>query len=907
MYRLLFAGFWLLFAVVAVAQSPEQLEMLEALSPEQRAQVLEQMVDEKGSGPNKSVPEFPQLVMDKSLTSLDEIDDEGLEEEQRITAGSTVVVELSYPEEINIRTRLEIEEELSPRVLDLVGSSVFEINRAGILLIDDFYSIPLAGLTAEEAAIRIRAEADFQQFDVLVSLLPLEPTGFAALSRFGYELFSGVPTTFAPATDIPVPTDYIIGPGDTVIIQLFGNQNKRYVLKVSREGNIDLPSIGPISVKGLSFSAMREELQTRIRGQMIGVESSIALGELRSIRIFVLGDAQRPGSYTVSGLSTITNALFLSGGVNEQGSLRSIQLKRNGRTVQTLDLYKLLLQGDTRADVRLQPGDAIFVPPLGKTSAVGGQVLRPAIYELRNEKTVDDLINLAGGLLPSAYPYSARLERIDRSARRSVIDVNLQNRQGARTTIRDGDVLWVEPVIDEVGSGVVLSGHVHRPGARQFITGMRLSDLIKDSDELRPMADLHYILVRREQGPERAIEVFSADLGEAWSNRGTAKDPVLEVRDQIMVFDIGPDRAERLLPLLEDLRMQSRSGELSQEVTVGGRIIGEGVYPLEAGMRVSDLIRAGGGLQEAAYTLQAELTRYYAEGGETRRTELLTVDLGAILSGDRAADLQLRAYDNLIIKEIPQWQVQESVVVDGEVRFPGTYILQRGETMSSVLARAGGLTDLAFPTGSVFVRKDLMRREQEQIKNLASRLEADIVAFSLQALQTDANAAQALSIGQSLLQQLRETRATGRMVIDVDNVLANQGDPVQDVVMRDGDKLLIPKKNQEVTVLGEVQYATSHIYQPGLGRDDYISRSGGLTDKADKKRIYVVRANGAVLAGEGSRWFQRANTAEIRPGDTIVAPLDADRMSSLALWTNVSQIVYQLALAAASASAIGVF
>ncbi|MDH3588493.1 MAG: SLBB domain-containing protein, partial [Gammaproteobacteria bacterium] len=354
------------------------------------------------------------------------------------------------------------------------------------------------------------------------------------------------------------------------------------------------------------------------------------------------------------------------------------------------------------------------------------------------------------------------------------------------------------------------------------------------------------------------------------------------------------------------LRLQSRSGDPTMEVAIGGRINAMGSYPLEDGMRISDLIRAGGGLQEAAYTLQAELTRYDISDGGSRQTELIDVNLEQVLAGDQGADLLLKSHDNLIIKEIPQWQVQESVELVGEVRFPGTYILQRGEQLSSVLQRAGGLTDLAFADGSVFVREDLKRREQEQIEHLASRLEADIVAFSLQALQTDTSSAQALSIGQSLLQQLRETRATGRLVIDINNLLAD-GDMGLDIVMRDGDRLLIPKKTQEVTVLGEVQYATSHIYRLGLSRDDYISRSGGLTEKADKKRIYVVRANGAVLSGERSRWFQRRTSTEINPGDTIVAPLDADRMNPLALWTNVSQIVYQLALAAASANAVGVF
>lgn len=435
---------------------------------------------------------------------------------------------------------------------------------------------------------------------------------------------------------------------------------------------------------------------------------------------------------------------------------------------------------------------------------------------------------------------------------------------------------------------------------------MRIRDVLPDSQSLRPQADLNYVLVARELGADRRLQLMSVDLAAAWAGE-SQENLLLAERDKIIVFGIGPDRAERIAPLLETLRMQSRSGEPSAEVRIGGRVTAAGEYPLEPDMRVSDLLRAAGGLQEAAYTLQAELARYDIVGEQSRQTDLLSIDLAAVLAGGRDADVRLQSYDHLIVKEIPQWQEQESVELEGEVRFPGTYLLKRGETLSAVLTRAGGLTDLAFADGSLFVREDLKRREQEQIENLASRLEADIVSFSLRSLQTDADAVQTLSIGQSLLQQLRETEASGRLVIDVANVLANPDDPVYDIVMRDGDRLFIPGQTQEVTVLGEVQYATSHIYEPGLGRAAYISRSGGLTQKADRKRIYVVRANGAVLSGEGSRWFKRSNSVEIRPGDTIVVPLDADRIGSLALWTSVSQIIYQLGLAAASANAVGIF
>jgi protein involved in polysaccharide export with SLBB domain len=309
-------------------------------------------------------------------------------------------------------------------------------------------------------------------------------------------------------------------------------------------------------------------------------------------------------------------------------------------------------------------------------------------------------------------------------------------------------------------------------------------------------------------------------------------------------------------------------------------------------MRVSDLLRAGGGLSEAAYGTDAELTRYAVVNGEYRETELLTVNLAALLRGDAAADLELTPYDYLNIKEVSRWRGEESVTLRGEVVFPGSYPIRRGETLSSVLARAGGLTELAFPEGSVFTREELREREREQIEVLASRIERDLAAISV----TDPNSSETISTGQTLITQLRNSVATGRLVIRLDELV--RGVSEADVVLKDGDMLIVPDQRQEVTVLGEVQYGTSHVFERGLGRDDYIGKSGGLTQRADKKRIYVVRANGAVVANSGTRWFSRDSGGGILPGDAIVVPLDVDQ--PLARWTAITQIVYQMAIAAAA-------
>lgn len=716
------------------------------------------------------------------------------------------------------------------------------------------------------------------------------------LRPFGYDLFAGVPTTFAPATDAPVPVDYIIGPGDTIELQLFGNENALYTLVVTREGVLNFPKLGPITVAGLRFSDLRSTLQQRVSEQMIGVRISITMGRLRSIRIFILGDAYRPGSYTVSALSTMTNALLVSGGINSIGSLRNIQLKRSGELVTTLDLYDLLLRGDTSGDSRLQPGDVIFIPPVGKTVGVDGEVRRPAIYELKNERSTKDMLELAGGLLPTAFPEVSQIERIDERRVRTIVNIDLDTSAGLATTVKNDDIIRVYSVLEKREDIVSLAGHVYREGTFQWQPGMRLTDLIASLDYLQPMADPNYVLIRREISESLNIEILSADLSAALAAPGTSADVLLQSRDQLHVFNYDPDRIEILKPIIDELRLQGNRATPSQIVTVSGQVRIPGMYPLESGMRVSDLIRAAGQLDEAAYLFEAELARYDVMTGHYRATDIITINLDNVLYGNASANMLLASYDILNIKKIPQWAELESIEFEGEVRFPGKYPIRQGERLSSVLAGAGGLTELAFADGAIFLRQDLREREQEQLSELAERLEGEAAATaSAEAIDADSTAARI-----ALLEQVRATQATGRLVIDLQHAIAAGDDDTSDIVLRDGDRILIPKQSQTVTIIGEVQFPTSHIYEIGVDRDAFILRSGGMTFNADKKRIYVVRANGSVAVDNKSRFFRRSGSNTILRGDTIVVPLDVDRTSQLTLMTQVTTIIYNMAIAAAA-------
>ncbi len=466
----------------------------------------------------------------------------------------------------------------------------------------------------------------------------------------------------------------------------------------------------------------------------------------------------------------------------------------------------------------------------------------------------------------------------------------------ASFALEAGDRLVIAGQSEQLDNTVELVGHVYRGGLQQWRNGMRLSDVLGSPKDLKPEADTGYVVIKRRRVPNGPIEILSADIQAIWDRRAHEDDVALLARDEIIVFSANDNRSLYLNPILDLLRLQSVADTPSAIVRVEGQVKQPGLYPLEQGMTVADLVRAGGGLSESAFRASAELTRYqFSENGE-RTSELLDISLAGVSGRDGAVSPQLRPFDFLSVKEVPYWGAQSFVEVRGDVSFPGKYSIGRGETLSSVLARAGGVTETAFPGGSVFTRVALREREREKLEELASRVESDLASLAL----SNPSQVDAISIGQGLLQQIRTTEPTGRLVIDMASLL--DGDNSQDVLVRDGDALFVPQKAQEVTVIGEVQYATSHLWSGELDRDDYIDRSGGITARADRKRIYVVRASGEVVIGNRSRFYNRSGGGEIRAGDTVVVPLKTDRVAPLVLWTSATQIVYNLAIAAAAVS-----
>jgi protein involved in polysaccharide export with SLBB domain len=772
----------------------------------------------------------------------------------------------------------------------------YELSPHGVLSLPGFEPIVLAGLTAKEVQQRLALDPAFRHFTVNVTVLRPDVQDAKALKPFGYEMFRMGATAFVPGSDIPVPENYKLGSGDVLGVQLYGKVSQTFTFPVDRDGSVSIPQIGPVSVAGLGFSAAQSRIETQVSQQMIGTKAHVSLVELRSLRVLVLGDAEMPGSYVISALSNVTNALFSSGGVKPRGSLRNIEVRRDGKLVRKLDLYDVLLRGDTSNDVRLETGDVVLVPPVGPTVSVDGEIRRPAIYEMRADRTLGEMIATAGGLTPEADGTTVTVESIGTNGHRSAVTVDVTKPQGAAHVLAAGDIVRIGAVRPVIENGITLAGYVNRPGVYAWRPGIRLSDIIRSPDDCKPRADLHYVLIRREAADTGHLSMFSTDLAAALAAPGSDADTPLQGRDRLYVFDLVSTREQVVEPLLAELRRQGRPDQPAGVVYVDGEVNVPGNYPLEVDMHLSDLVRAGGGLSDSAYAKAAELTSYTVVDGQRRRTDIQSVNVDDALHKVPGADVALRPYDVLSVKTTPEWDRIEQVTLRGEVRFPGKYQIRRGEMLSAVIERAGGFTTYAFPQGAVFTREELKVREREQMDRLAARMESDLAALALQSSQLNPLAPQSFSAGQALLDQLRRTKPLGRLIIDLKGLMAKNA--VLDVAMRDGDELIVPRLTQEVSVLGEVQNPTSHLYRPGLRRDELIALSGGVTARADKSREYVVRADGSLESG-ASGWLGSRNV-EVYPGDTVVVPLDAEKMRPLPLWTAVTTIIYNLAIGAAA-------
>jgi polysaccharide export outer membrane protein len=728
---------------------------------------------------------------------------------------------------------------------------------------------------------------------------------------FGYNLFAGTPTTFQQPAYVPVPSDYRVGPGDSVVVNLFGKESEQYEITIDREGQLLLPKLPPLSVTGLSFNELKQLLQQEVAQRMVGMQAAVSMGKLRSIQIYVAGEAYKPGSYTVSSLTTAMQALFVSGGVTDIASLRAIEVKRAGRTISTLDLYDFLIRGDAQADVLLQSGDIVFVPARKTLVEINGEVLRPGLYELSKERSVAAVIALAGGALPSSYVDSVQITRF-RQGQRQVETIALQQQQ--QFSIENGDVIRLLPIAEHVTNSVRLMGAVARPGYYAWTPDSKITDVLRSHESsLLPVADLNYGLVVREREQGRYIEVMQFNLSLALRN-DAAHNLSLSKNDTLVVFSryrgqaaeeahsfkrsstdaealASASREQLLAPILSRLRSQMTETAYLPIVNVVGEVRFPGAYPLPQGATAEDLIMAAGGLRESAYLERAEITRIETKA-DTSTTRYIPIDIRDASKAGRQTEL--RGRDTLNILTIPEWQNTVEVTLEGEVRFPGSYTVRRGETLTALLQRAGGLTEHAFANGAIFTRSELQQLESQRMQQLAQDLRREV---SSRMISGSSSTVSYNELNQ-LLSDLTNVTPVGRLVIDLPYILS--GSMGADVQLKDGDRLVIPSQRNTVNVIGEVQLASAHIYDGSLSVQDYLRRAGGLRKKADDERIFIVKANGGVEMMANTSWFGFGNQQRLEPGDTIVVPLDTEFKDNMTLWRDATQILYQTGVAIAA-------
>lgn len=655
------------------------------------------------------------------------------------------------------------------------------------------------------------------------------------VKQFGYSFFYKPPDTFLPVQAVPVGPDYVIGPGDTVRIIIWGNVQGEYNLTVDRNGQIGIPKVGVVHVSGLSYKQLREVLNQEFARQYTNFQMNVTLDNLRTIQVFVVGQARFPGSYAVSSLSTLITALFAAGGPSKSGTMRDIQVRRGAKVIVHFDMYDFLIRGDKSHDIRLQPEDVIFIPPIGPLAAigapkreviglgaergkaeaervkespspVGGPVKVHGIYELKNERTLMDLINLAGGLAETAFKGRVQVLRI------------------------------------------------------------------KD---------------RRE------MVLFEDDLQKVMSGR--TPEVRLTDGDFVKIFRV-PDLVEK-------------------KVRITGAVKMPGEFGLRDNMRIKDLLEYAGGLLMQANREEAEITRVTVtpQGPETTRIYLSPQ---RALAGVAQDNILLKPNDYLFIRTVPEWDLYQLVKIEGEIKFPGTYALKKGETLSSLLTRAGGFTDKAYPKGTFFTRVAVKETQTQHLKQALDRIEAEILARGRAkteaAMEKEDVERQKVIVAQQqmLVAKLREITPLGRVVIRLDDPERLRGTP-WDLELQKEDSLMIPQIQQTVNVLGAVLNPTAIVYDPDLTVDDYVTRAGGPARYADVRGAYIIKVNGSALSRRGVKWFGQVWTGTeytfqmggfssltLEPGDSIVVPEELERISWLRELKDIAAILGNLALTA---------
>jgi len=644
------------------------------------------------------------------------------------------------------------------------------------------------------------------------------------LELFGYNLFARGGTTNEIPQNLALPEDYRLGPGDNLIVNLWGRVEQEYNLTIDRQGTVFIPKIGEVPLWGLTLQQAERRLRERLAAGFSEFELSVSIGKLKSIQVFVFGEVKYPGSYSVNSLSTLFSALYLAGGPSERGSLRKIRLIRAGSDVATIDLYQFLLFGKNVAGVSLQSGDVVFVDVVGKRVTVTGAIKRPAVYEILGDETITDVIELAGGTLPSAYLEKVSVDRVTTEDAYQVIDLNLKDSTATARAfaMEDGDAVVIESIYDHKLDVVYLEGRFRHPGLYQYREGLSLATLFQEGCELEERAYRGRIdILRCDNGYDTTLITINPEEVLA----GTT-DVTLRSHDRLISYS----QEEVIAP---------------KSVSIFGLVARPGDYAYYEGMKVSDLVFRAGNLRPSAYPLRIELARTFIDG----RREVLYASLD-----DPAGDLPLQRSDKIFVRQIPGWEDRDIVTIEGEVRFPGKYVITHEmNSLYSLIQRAGGLTEDAFATGTVFTRASI-------ISDLKRRGVDELINRSMERVEEDSGQ---IRIDSSAV--LRDNSMSNRIVVYMDELLVSSGSR-HDVKLVDGDQIYIPAKPAGIQVLGAVPSISTIAYQDGKKADFYVKRAGGFLPNADKKHLQLVRADGTIVSGRG------ALSKQVHLGDAIFVP-----------------------------------
>jgi protein involved in polysaccharide export with SLBB domain len=730
------------------------------------------------------------------------------------------------------------------------------------------------------------------------------PESTRTLKRFGSEIFAnrnasaaagrGVSGRDTPL-DVPLGPDYVIGPGDSLTIDLWGGVTESITRTIDRDGRISLPDGAPIEVAGLSLERAQSLIEAALTRQYRNAHAAVTVSRLRSVRVYVVGDAQRPGGYDVSSLATPLSVFYAAGGPTAAGSLRRLLHYRGKQLIEEVDLYDFLLHGVRRESARFESGDTLLVPPVGVQAAISGTVKRPAIYELKGgESSLASIVDDAGGLTAAASPGHVRIERIGANQQRETVTVDLKDGQGRQPNrdamgafpVKDGDRIYIEPILPYSARVVYLEGHVMRPGRLPYRDGMRLSNALASYRDMLPEPAAHGEIVRLVP-PDLHPETIEFNVPDVLI--GNADLP-LEPFDTIRVFG----RYEADAP----------------KVTILGEVLRPGVYPMSAGMTAAQLVRMAGGFKRDALLDNADLTSYEVNG-DGIAGNLATVRIGVAVTGsDAHADVTLKPGDILMVHQMTGWnEIGQSVNIQGQVKFPGSYGFEDGERLSSVLRRAGGFLPNAYPTGAVLVREQVRDLEQKSRDELIRQIETNAAAARLSPSLSGANGGAALQTIKAqqdeVISALKNHPPSGRMVIQITADIDGWANTPADVELRRGDVVTIPKRPGFVLVTGQVYNATALAYKPDKTAGWYLSHAGGANATADRKEIFVIRANGSVVGRRSGGWLEGdVLSTRLNPGDVVVVPQKI--IGSSVLWRGLlttGQLAASFALTAGVAAA----